>query len=163
MPRKPAPPALENFGAWRKLLQKAAKVSDGAKLNRDRSKNSLKRVAYRYYCDLLEAGLMDKLHEHIRQRDGARWDRRDDGEPGAQWVCRLFAKTEQTDARRKSRSRFSMEMELAQANDIHPDLYLGFLYEAGPGELIEAKLKKKRKVYRWADPYRHPDSPLLLD
>ncbi|WJY18327.1 hypothetical protein QQS45_11980 [Alteriqipengyuania flavescens] len=130
-------------------------------INRKRAQNVLKREAYGYYCALLEAGEMDPLREYVKKRDGTRWDVKGGDDEGAQWVCRLFAQADESDDARKRRSRFSMEMELAKANDIHPDLYLGFLHEAGPGQLIEAKLKKKNKVYRWADPYRRPDSPLL--
>jgi|GEM_PF-1934843 len=171
-------PTLSEFKAWRKRLKRlskkarekaqqnteaeastSSKASRAAPLSyRKRPPSVLKREAYDYYCRLVQAGMMDQLKAYIRERDGTRWDGH--GDDDAQWVCRLFASKEQDDRKRKTRSRLAMEMELARANDVRPELYLGFLHEAGPYELIEAKMAKKKKVYGWAGAYRRPRSAL---
>jgi hypothetical protein len=171
------PPPSE-FKAWRKRLRRlsknarekaqqnaeamasaSSKTSRSAPLSyRKRAPSVLKREAYDYYCRLEQAGQMDKLKAYIRERDGTRWD--GNGDDDAHWVCRLFASNEQDNRRRKTRSRMATEMGLARANDVRPELYLGFLYEAGPYELIEAKMAKKNKVYGWAGAYRRPRSAL---
>lgn len=162
-------PPLNDFKAWRQRLRRISEkaiekaesktASRGAPPSyRKRPINVLKREAYDYYFKLEQAGLLEKLKAYIRDRDGSRWDGH--GDDGAQWVCRLFASKDQNERRRKTRSRLSIEMEIARANDVRPELYLGFLCEAGPYEQIEAKWASTNKVYAWADAYRTPRSKL---
>ena len=158
-------PPLTDFQKWRDRLRRSytkanhKRPKDKTTTFRKRPMNALKREAYAYYRELAHAGQLAKLKAYVRERDGSRWDGH--GDEGAQWICRLFASTEQDRNTTKTRSRLAIEMELAFVNDIRPELYLGFLYEAGPYELIEAKMRKASKVCGWADAYRSSKSHLI--
>ena len=156
-------PNLTDFEKWGKRLRRAYKKafekeasSESVLRNRKRAINAFKLSAYRYYRQLQQAGLISALQEFVVGRDGSRWNGR--GERGESWVLRLATKDEQTDKKRQSRRRLAAELRLANANNVQPDLLLGFLYEAGPGELIERDAKKEVK-YEWAECYRAKAAP----
>lgn len=151
-------PALTDFKAWGKRLRRSYRMGT-AKLTkreealpqRDRKGNAFKRAAYGYLRDLRQAGLAAELQEYVESRDKPQWTGHEG--PHALWVMRLVTKNEQTVARRQARKRFTAELSLADANDVRPDLLLGFLYEAGPGSLIK-KAAEVEKRYKWASAYR---------
>ena len=158
----PPPSDFEGWSRWllRAYRKGVSKETEAASTlsQRKRAAGAFKLLAYRYYRDLKEAGLMNALRQYVEARDGSQW--RGHGESGALWIMRLVTNDAQahpdpiqTDKMRKARSRYAAAFELADLNDVRPDLLLGFLHEAGPTALIE-KNAKKRKKYAWAESYR---------
>lgn len=166
MPKDKSVP-LSDFKAWRKRLRSNYQRATSAELAgkkpmrpREASMNVMKLDAYRYYRQLAEAGLIGDLRASVEKRDGTEWHGHGDGEE--LWVLRLLAargkqKSEQSKSEaaraRKERSRMAAEFKLAALNNIRPKALLGFLYEAGPIELIQADAKK-RNLYAWAKAYQ---------
>jgi hypothetical protein len=153
-------PDLDDFERWTKSLRRAflkaaekaeARLKDTKARPRKRALNVLKLLAYRYYRDLKAAGLLDALRQHIEDRDGSQWTGHGRGQEA--WVLRLATRSKQTASSRQIRSRLAAELRLADINDVRPDLLLGFLYEAGPIDLIKEDLEKGTP-YAWAKAYR---------
>lgn len=156
-------PELTDFEAWGKRLRRAfkkasAKVTASESTIRQRKSalNIFKVCSYQYLRQLKRANLIGSLREFVRSRDPGRWKR--NGDRDEFWVLRLATVGEQTDKKRKTRSRLAAELGLADLNDVRPELLLGFLYEAGPEELIIRDAQKKVR-YGWADCYRAKAAP----
>ena len=152
-------PKLSDFKAWRKRLRETSKEAlkkknkqrDTELQQHDRGANRFKVMCYRYCRELQKAGLIDSLGQYLEDHDGHQWKGHSDS--AELWVLRLAAKDEQTDKKRKIRSRLSAELRLANANDVDPDLLLGFLYEVSPIKFIEMDASIE-KAYDWATPFR---------
>lgn len=151
-------PKLLDFISWEARLLNAYKKSlvqtrdlETKIRPRKRATNVFKLCAYRYYNDLMKAGAIDKLRQHVEQRDGNKWKGR--GNEPEQWIVRLVSDRDQTNTRTKRRSRTTAEMRLARINKVRPDALLGFLYEAGSTDMIE-KAAASNKVFAWASAYQ---------
>lgn len=149
---------LRDFDGWRKRVRRSARkaerrTSQSPLRPRERADNVFKMMAYDYLRKLKRAGLIEELRKHVRGPDGSRWKRHRSSDE--LWVIRLIATGEQDDQQRKERDRWAAELKLADVNDVHPELLLGFLYEAGPIDLIEQDAKREVR-YAWAGPYRKP-------
>jgi len=157
-----SPIKLTDFEARGKQIRRTAKdarkleLANTALRPRERADNAFRLSAYQYYRELKNAGHLDRLRAYVEERDGSQW--KGHGESDELWVLRLATRDEQTDSKRKKRSRLAAELRLADVNDVRPELLLGFLYEAGPSDLIERDAKHQVR-YDWADAYRSTPRP----
>lgn len=151
---------LRDFSRWEKrLIRSAQKAFDAEQASqsvlrpRERADNVFVTRAYGYLRELKRAGLTEELRAYVQARDGGKW--RKHRSTDELWVIRLVAKGKQDDRMRKKRDRWAADLKLADVNDVRPDLLLGFLFEAGPTELIEQDAKREVR-YSWAECYRQP-------
>ncbi len=149
---------LRDFKRWRKRMKNSAQKAFEAEQKsqsvlrpRDRADNVFRVIAYNYLRELKRAGLIEELRDYVQRPNGSRWNRHRSSDE--LWVIRLIAEGEQDDQMRKKRDRWAAELKLADINDVMPELLLGFLFEAGPTDLIEQDAKAEVR-YPWAECYR---------
>lgn len=145
-------PHLRDFEGWAKTLR-AVYFSARRRREvrpRDNPVNALKAALYAYYRRLKDAGLLGELERHVVETHEP-WKGPMPGTPT--WVVRLIETGNEWLLDDSARNRMVADLMLADLNDIHPDMLLAFIFEAGPVALRKQALASQT-IFDWAAPYR---------
>lgn len=145
-------PPLRDFEMWAGLLRKiyyAARRRREVR-PRDNAVNALKDALYTYYRVLKDAELLGELERYVVETHDP-WKGPMPGPPT--WVVRLIETGTEWLLDDSARNRMVADLMLADLNDVHPDMLLAFIYEAGPVAVRKDALANQA-IFDWAAPYR---------